>query len=307
MILTTKSAYDTIKTVDTEHAQHTQKPHGTERAQKMFYGYCRVSTETQSEKGYGLEAQREAIEKYAAAQGLTLESIFTDAGISGNLADDAEDDAINKRQGLIEMLAALQEGDTVIILNTSRLWRSDMTKAIVKRELMRRKAFIHSIEQPDFDLYRVSKDPSAYLTNAIMEALDVYERMSISLKLARGRTVKAKTGAKPAGVCPYGYQYAADKKSVEVNEPEAQLVRFMFTEGQKGRSLGQIADALNAKQILTRQGKSWSRGSIQAILRNEFYTGTLYHAGQPIKGTHTPIISKVQFGKVAAQLDKRHR
>ncbi len=271
----------------------------------MFYGYCRVSTETQAEKGYGLEAQRAAIEKYAAAQGLTLSGIFTDAGISGNLADDAGDDAINKRQGLIEMLAALQDGDTVIILNTSRLWRSDMTKAIVRRELIKRKAHVISIEQPRYDLY--NKDPNDYLINAIMEALDVYERMSISLKLARGRTVKAKTGAKPAGVCPYGYEYATDKKSVIVNEPEAQLVRFMFTEGQKGRSLGQIADALNGKQLLTRQGKAWSRGSVQVILRNEFYTGTLYHAGQPIKGTHEPIISKVQFGKVAAQLDKRHR
>ncbi len=271
----------------------------------MYYGYTRVSTETQSEKGYGLDAQREALEKYARANSIELTSIFTDAGISGNLKDDAEDDAINKRQGLIELLAALQDGDTVIVLNTSRLWRSDMTKAIVRRELIKRNAKVISIEQPRYDLY--SKDPNDYLINAIMEALDVYERMSISLKLARGRTVKAKTGAKPAGVCPYGYEYAADKKSVIVNEAEAQLVRFMFTEGQKGRSLAQIQDALNDKQIQTRQGKAWSKGSIRAILRNEFYTGTLYHAGQPIKGTHEPIISKIQFGKVAAQLDKRHK
>lgn len=287
-----------------QNAHNTTNTH-ERQIKTMYYGYSRVSTETQSEKGYGLEAQKEAIEKYAKAQGLKLESIFTDAGISGNLADDADDDAINKRQGLIELLAALQEGDTVIILNTSRLWRSDMTKAIIRRELIKRGAKIISIEQPRYDLY--SKDPNDYLINAIMEALDVYERMSIALKLARGRTVKAKTGAKPAGICPYGYEYAADKKSVVVNDAEAQLVRFMFTEGQKGRSLGQIADALNGKGLLTRRGNEWSRGSIQAILRNEFYTGTLYHAGQPIKGTHTPIISKVQFGKVAAQLDKRHR
>ena len=270
-----------------------------------YYGYTRVSTETQSEKGYGLDAQRQAIEKYAKQHGLTLEAIFTDAGISGNLKDDDADDAINKRQGLIELLAALSEGDTVIVLNTSRLWRSDMTKAIVRRELIKHSAHVISIEQPRYDLY--SKDPNDYLINAIMEALDVYERMSISLKLARGRTIKAKTGTKPAGVCPYGYEYAPDKKSVIVNAAEAQIVKFMFTEGQKGRSLGQIADALNAKGLQTRRGGVWQRGSIQAILHNEFYTGTLYHAGQPIKGTHEPIISKIQYGKVQAQLEKRHR
>ena len=270
-----------------------------------FYGYIRVSTETQAEKGYGLDAQRTEIEKYAKQNGIELKTIFEDAGISGNLKDDDADDAINKRQGLIEMLAALNEGDTVIVLNTSRLWRSDMTKAIVRRELIKHGAKVISVEQPRYDLY--SKDPNDYLINAIMEALDVYERMSISLKLARGRTTKAKGGDKPAGVTPYGYEYAADKKSVIVNAAEAQLVRFMFTEGQKGRTLSQIADALNSKGILTRRGNEWSRGSVRAILINRFYTGELIHQGKPIKGNHEAIISKVQFGKVAAQLDKRHR
>lgn len=270
-----------------------------------FYGYIRVSTETQAEKGYGLDAQRAEIEKYAKAHGMQLKAFFEDAGISGNLKDDDSDDAINKREGLIEMLAALNEGDTVIVLNTSRLWRSDMTKAIVRRELIKHKAKVVSVEQPRYDLY--SKDPSDYLINAIMEALDVYERMSISLKLARGRTTKAKGGNKPAGVTPYGYEYAADKKSVVVNDAESQIVRFMYSEGQKGRTLSQIADALNSKGILTRRGNEWSRGSIRAILINRFYTGELLHQGKAIKGNHEAIISKIQYGKVQSQLEKRHK
>lgn len=270
-----------------------------------FYGYIRVSTETQAEKGYGLDAQRTEIEKYAKHNGIELKTIFEDAGISGNLKDDDEDDAINKRQGLIEMLAALNDGDTVIVLNTSRLWRSDMTKAIVRRELIKRKANLISVEQPRYDLY--SKDPNDYLINAIMEALDVYERMSISLKLARGRTTKARGGDKPAGVTPYGYEYTADKKGVIINQNEAQLVRYMFTEGQKGRTLAQITDALNAKGYLTRRGNAWTRGSVRKILINRFYIGELTHQGKTINGNHEPIISKVQFGKVQAQLDKRHK
>lgn len=176
-----------------------------------YYGYCRVSTETQAEKGYGLEAQEKEIRKFAAGRGLELERMFLDAGISGNLKDTDEDEAISKREALMEMLSLLEKGDTVIVLNTSRLWRSDMTKAIIRRELMKRGAEIVSVEQPKYNLY--TKDPNDYLINAIMEALDVYERMSISLKLARGRTIKAKGGDKPAGVAPFGYQYSADKKA----------------------------------------------------------------------------------------------
>lgn len=271
----------------------------------MFYGYVRVSTETQAEKGYGLEAQEKGILAYASQNGISIETIFRDAGISGNLRDTDEDEAIGKRAGLMELLSTINEGDTVIVLNTSRLWRSDMTKAIVRRELMKRSAKVLSIEQPKYDLY--SKDPSDYLINAIMEALDVYERMSIALKLARGRTVKANKGDKPAGVCPFGYRYTADRKHIEPDPDEAKVVRMLFTEGQKGKSLWQIAHFMNDQHITTRRGKEWSAASVQVILRNNFYTGVLTHQGREIKGNHEPLISKVQFGKVQAQITRRNR
>ena len=153
------------------------------------YGYGRVSTETQAEKGYGLDAQEKELRKYASTHDIVLERIFVDAGISGNMKDTDDDEALGKREALMELLSCLEEGDAVVVLNTSRLWRSDMTKAIIRRELMKRKAKIISIEQPKYDLY--TKDPNDYLINAIMEALDVYERMSISLKLAAPRRPRA--------------------------------------------------------------------------------------------------------------------
>ena len=70
-----------------------------------FFGYCRVSTQTQSEKGYGLEAQEREIEKYARAHSIELAQMFRDAGISGNIKDTDDDDAINKREALMEMPA----------------------------------------------------------------------------------------------------------------------------------------------------------------------------------------------------------
>ena len=271
----------------------------------MHYGYIRVSTETQAEKGYGLDAQRQTIEKYAADHALELSTIFEDAGISGNIKDTDDDDALNKRTGFIDLLATITPGDTVIVLNTSRLWRSDMTKAIVRRELLKHNANVLSIEQPKYNLY--SKDPNDYLINAIMEALDVYERMSISMKLARGRTIKAKGGDNPSGVCPYGYKYAPDKKSVVIDEAEAAVVRRVFGMAQAGRAIGYILDELNGSGIKTRQGKTWGRSSLHNVLTNRFYIGEFTHQGQPIKGNHAPIISKVQFGKVNSQLASRRK
>ena len=281
-----------------------------------YYGYIRVSTGTQAEKGYGLDAQREAIEKYAAANGITITNIYQDAGISGNIDDMADDDELTKREALMHMLAAVEPKDTIIVLNTSRLWRGSLAGALVRRELMKHKTNVISIEQPNYDLY--TKDPNEYFMNTIIEAMDVYERMSIALKLARGRSVKAHKGDKPAGLCPYGYQYTEDKKAVEINQDEAKTVKFIFTEIQKGSSIQSIADALNANGIPTRfAGKTkkdgsafsgkWGRGAVHAIAHNRFYIGELEHKGQTDKGNHEPIISKVQFGKVQAALERKHK
>jgi DNA invertase Pin-like site-specific DNA recombinase len=271
----------------------------------MFYAYYRVSTETQAEKGGGLETQRQNIEKYCTVHGITLDGEFTDAGISGAVKDTDDDDAISKRPALVELLATIQEGDSVIVLNTSRLWRSDTAKVIIRRELMKHQARVIAIENPRFDLY--AKNPNDRFMDGIMELMDEWERLTIAMKLAKGRTAKAKNGDKPAGVSPFGYRYTSDKKHIEIDPGEAAAVRMMFSEAQKGKSLHQVADIINAQGICTRRGKEWSAGNVQVILRNRFYVGELLHQGKTIQGNHDAIISRVQFGKVSAQLDRRRR
>ena len=265
----------------------------------MFYAYIRVSTETQAEKGGGLDVQSKAIEEYAAAHNITLARIFTDAGISGTK---------ESRPALDELLMeTIGEGDTIIVHNTSRLWRSIFAQATVMKAVMDAKADIISIDEPSFNVYKYMTDPDNFMISSMMGMLDQWERMTITRKLARGRATKASKGDKPAGILPYGYRYTADKKHVEIDDQEAAVVRLMFTEGQRGKSLSQIAGIVDGKGYPTRRGGTWSAGSVQAILRNRFYVGELQHQGKTITGNHPAIISKVQFGKVAAQLESRKR
>lgn len=273
---------------------------------RAVYGYIRVSTETQSEKGYGLDAQRAAIEKYCKDNNLQLLKIFEDRGISGTETVEADgDELISKRKGLLELLSSLNGVNIIIVLNTSRLWRSDIAKVLIRREIERKRGEVISIEQPRYSIYK--KDPSEVLINGMFELLDEYERISIALKLARGRTTKAHKGDKPAGVTPYGYIYSADKKSVVVSDGEAATIKRIFSLAQTGNSIQKIVDILNGEGLRTKQGKSWTKATIHGMLRNIFYTGVLTHQRNEIRGNHEAIISKVQFGKVQKQLERRHK
>lgn len=270
-----------------------------------YYGYVRVSTDTQAEKGYGLKEQEHEILSYAKEKGYTVERIFVDEGISGAIKDTEADEAINKRLALIELLGTIENGDGVIVANTSRLWRSDNTKVLIRRELMRRKCRVLSVQQPQYDLY--ATNPNDRLVSGLMELLDEWERLSIALKLARGRTMKAKGGDKPAGLCPMGYKYSVDKKRVEIDEVEAVPIRLIFSEAQRGQSVREIAELLNGRGYKTRRGNEWTFSTVQRVIRNRFYIGELSHQGKAIKGNHEPIVSRVQFGKCQAQLEKRKR
>lgn len=97
-------------------------------------GYIRVSTQGQAIDGYRLKYQEDEIKAYCKERGLNLIHIFRDEGISGAKLN--EEALEIDRVGLQEMLAHLSsvQIDYVVVLNTSRLWRSDIVKVLIKKE-----------------------------------------------------------------------------------------------------------------------------------------------------------------------------
>ena len=81
------------------------------------YGYVRVSTERQADDGESLGMQQCVIEGYAMMQGLPLDTVFVERGVSGSkpLGELPED---------ARLLAALKAGDVVITPKLDRMFRS---------------------------------------------------------------------------------------------------------------------------------------------------------------------------------------
>lgn len=251
-----------------------------------YYAYYRVSTEVQAEKGYGLEVQRQEIEKYAKAHNIEITEFFHDDGVSGTDPN---------RVGLTDLLATLNKDDKVIVLNTSRLWRNDTVKVLVHHSMKKVNADIISIEQDRYSIY--TKDPTEVLFNGMLELLDLYSRLEINMKLSKGRRTKAVNGSKACGTAPYGYRWNTDAE-IEIDYNNHLVVIDIFEKYLELGSLGKLQKYTIEKGYKTRHGKDFSKQALSNILHNDFYIGYVTHGDIKVRANHEPIITEELYSKV---------
>ncbi len=128
-----------------------------------------------------------------------------------------------ERDGLLDMFASLKENKIqyIVVLSTNRLWRSDLMKVLLRRELKKNNVDIRAIDRPNYSI--CTQNPNEFFVNGMFELLDAYERLEIVLKLKRGRLQKAKGGG-----APFGYECLRGGKKLYVNATEAKAVQRVF-------------------------------------------------------------------------------
>lgn len=255
---------------------------------KKAVGYARVSSESQTDNT-SIDLQIQKIKEYCKLYDISLDKIFIDEAQSGKT---------DNRKAYKEMLDYVGENGTnaVIVYKADRTHRKLKNLLIMIDELEQQEVAYISITE-NFD----TSTPQGMLFLQMIGGFAEFERKIINERTQSGRIEKAKSKRFAGGKIPYGYKLV-NGDHLEVVPEEAAIVNEIFKKRVDGNSLGRIARELNNTGITNKQGRSWTKQSIDYILKNETYAGVYKYDGDKEKNDITfkidKVVSRQLFNKV---------
>lgn len=220
------------------------------------FGYCRVSTAKQADEGESLEVQQRKVEGYAKMNGLTIDRVFIERGVSGSkpLAD--------RPEGAL-LLSQLQAGDTVITPKLDRMFRSALDALDILAQLQKRGVSLHMIDLGG----DVTGNGISKLVFTILSAVAEAERDRIRERVQETKADQKRRNRFLGGRVPFGWQVRTDDSGVggELVKDAAQqtAIRRIKTLSDKGLSLRAISDEMK------KQGHDLSHQGVADILKAE--------------------------------------
>ena len=275
--------------------------------------YCRVSSDSSDQMNSFAAQLNYYTTLISGKDNWTMTDIYADAGISGTSAQ--------KRPDFQRLLSDCRRGrvDKILVKSISRFARNATDCLETIREL---KAIGVGVcfEEQGID----TSEMTGELLTAMFSAIAQKESESISGNMRWSYQHRMKSGNFITCKAPFGYRLKDGM--LEIYEPEAEIVRTIFSQYLAGQSKDEIAETVTALGVPTRDGKGyWQHSSISYILRNERYVGdallqkryttdALPYQRKTNHGereqyylpqSHPPIIDRETFNAVKELLDRR--
>lgn len=257
-------------------------------------GYIRVSTDGQAKDGFGMDAQRDQIERYCAERGHEIIEFVVDDGFSG---------ATTNRPGLNRIL----DGDilnppveAIVAAANDRFARGVEQYFYLKYKLKTKE------KGNPIELISVKEDFGqmgvlAPVLESLVASMAQLERERIKERTMSGKQAKKRSGEYyVGGYAPYGYK--AVDGHLEINETEAEAIRMIFRLHKQGNSQHEICRRLDAAGYATRKGNAWNQSTLHFILEAApAYRGYIRMNGlrgydaEWREGNHEPILTEDEW------------
>lgn len=159
--------------------------------------------------------------------------------------------------------------DLIITKSISRFARNTVDSLTTIRELKKHGVEVYFEKENIWTL-----DSKSEVLTTIMSSIVQEESRSISENVTWGKRksfADGKVYIQTNGML--GYRKASDG-SIEIDDEDAKIIRFIYSSYASGHSMRWITDELTARGIKTAKGKDiWRTTQIKSILMNEKYTG----------------------------------
>lgn len=293
--------------------------------------YLRLSQE--DSKGSGTVDESNSISNQRM---LIKEYIYNNAGLKDydiiEFCDDGYSGTSMDRPGMAGMLSQVKENriDCIIVKDLSRFSRDYIELGTYMEQVFPFMGVRFIAVNDNYDSSINSCGLLSVDTGFRALMYDFYSK-DISLKVKASLANKFSRGEYAYGQVPFGYQKSSTvKNGVEVNQKEAEVVRYIFSLAGQGRSSVQIAKQLykegipaiqefpGRKRECNRGTYTWSYSAVRRILSNRFYLGEMAYgktvrkyAGsksrfkvpenewEVIKCHHEPLVSVEVFNNAA--------
>lgn len=227
----------------------------------------RVSTSRQAKRDEqdDLPLQIQMISDYATENNMTVVREYREAAISAYHTD-ADD---RKMLKAILRDAALGQFKTLLVFHSNRLSRRSMDYPMYLYQLRKRGVKVISVsENKELTIDSHNDKLIRFLEGWQAEG----ESLNKSIHVSAYMREKAKQGKYLGGRPAYGFKYDHKTKAFEVNEEEAEVLRYAFSRIFDVGAV-QISKELNAMGKRTRLGKPWGSGVLGRIMRNPLVAG----------------------------------
>ena len=254
--------------------------------EKQYFGYIRVSTAKQGEKGVSLIEQKSAIERYAQRYQLTISQWY----------EERESAAKHGRPIFSQMLKLLRRGKAqgIVIHKIDRGARNLKDWADLG-ELIDAGTEVHFANE-SLDLNtrggRLSADIQAVVSSDYIR--------NLREETKKGFYGRLKQGLYPLPA-PIGYVDRGKGKPKEPDPIAAPLVTQAFQLYSTGHySLHRLLEELLARGIRNKRGQRLSLTGLSTLLNNPFYAGLvrIKRTDELFPGIHQPLIGKSVFDRV---------
>jgi site-specific DNA recombinase len=252
-------------------------PNTNGRGPKRAILYARVSTDEQAKAGYSIPEQLRELRVHAAREGYRVVEEAVDGGHSG---------ADPHRPSLRRVMELAEGGaiDVVLAKKRNRLFRSRLHRLLWDQDLGELGVKLVALD-----------DTGNRFGDAMQDEFAEWERKEIARRTQDGLLEKCRSGLvikrKRAA---YGYRASADGNSLEVSEPEMEVVRRIFRYVAEGTAVRSVRRSLERDGIPAPSGIGrWNHTTIRNIIGSELYA----------PHTYEEVAVLVKPG-VAARLDK---